>query len=253
MIVLEQVKKSFDRGETYAVDGISMTVAEGETLVLLGSSGCGKTTTLKMINRLIEPSAGVITVDGRNIMQEDVIELRRSIGYVFQGIGLMPHMTVAENVGIVLRLLGRSRPERRQRAHELLDVVDLPPDEYADLYPDQLSGGQQQRVGVARALAADPAYLLMDEPFGALDALTRDMLQQALLSIKARIRKTIIFVTHDIFEALTLADRIAVMHAGRIEQVGAPAEILRHPETDFVRDLFGKPAQQLKLFGEQAV
>jgi len=248
VIVLDQVKKSFDSGETFAVDGISLTVAEGETLVLLGSSGCGKTTTLKMINRLVEPTAGTITVDGRDIMQQGVIELRRSIGYVFQGIGLMPHLTVAENVSVVLRLLGEPWEQRRLRALELLDVVDLPAAQYADQFPDELSGGQQQRVGVARALAANPGYLLMDEPFGALDALTRDMLQQELLAVKSRIMKTIIFVTHDIFEALTLADRIAVMHAGRIEQIGTPAEILKRPATDFVRDLFGKPAQQLKLF-----
>jgi osmoprotectant transport system ATP-binding protein len=163
----------------------------------------------------------------------------------------MPHMTAAENVGVVLRLLGRSRAARRARACALLEAVDLPPAQYANQYPNQLSGGQRQRVGVARALAADPAYLLMDEPFGALDALTRDMLQQELLAIKRRIGKTIVFVTHDIFEALTLADRIAVMHAGRIEQVGTPAEILREPATDFVRDLFGKPARQLVLFGEK--
>jgi len=196
VIVLDQVRKSFDGGRTYAVDGISLTVAEGETLVLLGSSGCGKTTTLKMINRLIDPTAGRITVDGRDIMQQDVID----------------------------------------------------PGDYADQHPDQLSGGQQQRVGVARALAADPDYLLMDEPFGALDALTRDLLQQELLALKQRIRKTIIFVTHDIFEALTLADRIAVMHDGGLEQIGTPREILQGPATDFVRDLFGKPAEQLKHF-----
>ena len=248
VIVLDQVRKSFDGGRTYAVDGISLTVAEGETLVLLGSSGCGKTTTLKMINRLIEPTAGRITVDGRDIMQQDVIELRRSIGYVFQGIGLLPHLTVAENIGIVLRLLGRSKQKRLARARELLEIVDLPPGDYADQHPDQLSGGQQQRVGVARALAADPDYLLMDEPFGALDALTRDLLQQELLALKQRIRKTIIFVTHDIFEALTLADRIAVMHDGGLEQIGTPREILQGPATDFVRDLFGKPAEQLKHF-----
>ena len=252
MIALEQVRKSFDGGVTYAVDGISLTVTEGETLVLLGSSGCGKTTTLKMINRLVEPSAGRITVDGRNIVEQDLIALRRSIGYVFQGIGLLPHLSVAENVGIVLRLTGIPRKQRRQRAHELLQLVDLDPGVYGDQYPAQLSGGQQQRVGVARALAADPRYLLMDEPFGAVDALTRDSLQQELLALKARLRKTIIFVTHDIFEALILADRIAVMHAGRIEQVGAPSEILSRPATDFVRDLFGKPAQQLKRFEGQS-
>ncbi len=252
MIEITRLRKSFDGGGTFAVDDISLRVEEGETLVLLGSSGCGKTTTLKMINRLVEPTSGTITVDGRNVMEQDVISLRRSIGYVFQGVGLLPHLRVADNVSIVLRLLGRPAAERRQRAHELLEMMDLSPDRYADQYPAQLSGGQKQRVGVARALAADPRYLLMDEPFGAVDALTRDRLQQELLSLKARIRKTLVFVTHDIFEALTLADRIAVMHAGRIEQVGPPDELLKKPATPFVRDLFGKPAQQLRLFGESA-
>jgi osmoprotectant transport system ATP-binding protein len=250
VIVLDQVSKSFDGGESFAVDHVTLHVAEGETLVLLGSSGCGKTTTLKMINRLIEPTSGAITVDGVNVLDQNVIDLRRSIGYVFQGIGLMPHLRVADNVGIVLRLAGVRRSERRARAFELLDLVDLPPDDYADQFPDQLSGGQRQRVGVARALAADPAYLLMDEPFGAVDALTRDGLQQELLDLKARIRKTIIFVTHDIFEALRVADRIAVMHEGRLEQVGPQEDILGRPATPFVRDLFGKPAEQLRLFGE---
>jgi osmoprotectant transport system ATP-binding protein len=249
MIVLDQVSKSFDQGDTYAVDHLSLTVAEGETLVLLGSSGCGKTTTLKMINRLVEPSGGSITVDGVDILEQSLIELRRSIGYVFQGIGLLPHFRVADNVSMVLRLTGTPRAERRRRACELLEMVDLPPDQYADQFPSQLSGGQQQRVGVARALAADPSYLLMDEPFGAVDALTRDGLQQELLDLKARIRKTIIFVTHDIFEALRIADRIAVMHNGKTEQIGPPETILKQPATPFVRDLFGKPAEQLKLLG----
>ncbi len=247
MIVLEQVSKTFDGGSAPAVDGVSLEVAEGETLVLLGSSGCGKTTTLKMINRLVEPSSGTITVDGLDIMRQDPIDLRRSIGYVFQGVGLMPHLSVARNVEIPLRLRGTPAKERRARAEALLRLVDLPPETYAEQYPDQISGGQRQRVGVARALATDPKYLLMDEPFGAVDALTRDRLQQELLDIKARIGKTIIFVTHDIFEALTLADRIAVMHRGRIEQIGAPDDILKRPATAFVRELFGKPARQLGL------
>ncbi len=251
MIVIDKLKKSFDGGRTYAVDGVSFCVAEDETLVLLGSSGCGKTTTLKMINRLVEPTSGSITVDGRDVTSRNLIELRRSIGYVFQGIGLMPHLSVAQNVEIPLKLRGTPAHERRQRAEELLRQVDLPPEQYADQFPDQISGGQQQRIGVARALATDPKYLLMDEPFGAVDALTRDRLQQELLDLKDRIKKTIIFVTHDIFEALTLADRIAVMHEGRIEQLGTANEILSRPATDFVRDLFGKPARQLKMFNEQ--
>jgi osmoprotectant transport system ATP-binding protein len=201
-----------------------------------------------MINRLIEPSDGTILLAGKDVRRQDTIALRRSIGYVFQGIGLFPHMTVQENVSVVLRLQGRPQKERKDRARELLELVGLRPRDFEDRYPAELSGGQQQRVGVARALAADPGCLLMDEPFGALDAITRDGLQQELLRLKARLLKTIVFVTHDIFEALRLADRIAVMHTGRLEQVGPPEEILRTPATDFVRELFEKPAQQLAAF-----
>ena len=250
MIILRDLCKSFDNGSNFAVRNVSLEIAEGETLVLLGSSGSGKTTTLKMINRLIEPSSGTIEVDGRNVLEQDPVELRRAIGYVFQGIGLFPHMSIEENVAIVLRLLGWSRVRRQARARELMQLVELDPDEFAERMPGELSGGQQQRVGVARALAADPAYLLMDEPFGALDALTRDLLQQEVLRLKEKVNKTIVFVTHDIFEALTLADRIAVMHEGRLEQVGTRAEILGGPATDFVRDLFEKPARQLAAFQE---
>ncbi len=250
MIVIRNLYKSFNDGATYVVEDVSLEVAEGETVVLLGSSGSGKTTTMKMINRLIDPSSGTIEVDGRNVMEQDPVELRRSIGYVFQGIGLFPHMTIEDNVAIVLRLLGRSSSERRQRAHELLELVQLDPAEYAQRMPGELSGGQQQRIGVARALAADPAYMLMDEPFGALDALTRDTLQQEVLKLKERLRKTIVFVTHDIFEALALADRVAIMHEGRLEQVGTQEEILGNPATPFVRELFEKPAKQLAAFRE---
>jgi len=250
MIRLDGVSKSFDEGQTYAVRDLSMEIAEGETLVLLGSSGCGKTTTLKMINRLLDLTEGKIEVDGRDILEQDPVELRRSIGYVFQGIGLFPHMTIQENVSIVLRLTGKPLSERKDRARELLSLINLDPDVYMHRYPSELSGGQQQRIGVARALAANPSYLLMDEPFGALDALSRDSLQQELLQLKQKIQKTIIFVTHDIFEALTLADRIAVMHEGRLEQVGTTEEILGHPATDFVRGLFEKPAKQLAAFQE---
>jgi osmoprotectant transport system ATP-binding protein len=249
MIALRNVSKSYDGGQTYAVRSIDLRIDEGQTLILLGSSGCGKTTTLKMINRLIEPTEGEIEVDGRNILDQDRIALRRSIGYVFQGIGLFPHMTVAENVCIVLRLMGTPRRQRRRRAGELLELVDLPGD-FADRYPHALSGGQQQRIGVARALAADPAYLLMDEPFGALDALTRDSLQQELIELRKRLNKTIVFVTHDILEALTLGDRIAVMHEGNLEQVGQIEELAQNPASDFVKHLFGKPAKQFKQFQE---
>lgn len=248
MIRLSGVNKSFDGGNTFAVHDLSLEIAEGQTLVLLGSSGCGKTTTLKMINRLLDPTSGTIEVDGRNVLEVDPIELRRSVGYVFQGIGLFPHMTVAENVAIMLRLLRWSPQKRRQRVAELLEVVGLNGDEYEHRLPAELSGGQRQRVGVARALAADPRYLLMDEPFGALDALTRDTLQQELLALKARLNKTVVFVTHDIFEALTLGDRIAVLHEGKLQQVGAPDEVVGNPATPFVRDLFAKPAKQLAAF-----
>ena len=249
MISIRHVSKSFDHGQHFAVDDVSFDVRVGETLVLLGSSGCGKTTLLKLINRLLEPTSGRIEVDGKDIAEQDPITLRRRIGYVFQGIGLFPHMTVEENVGMVPRLLGWSQKRRRDRAYELLRTVGLAPEEYAGRLPSELSGGQQQRVGVGRALAANPDYLLMDEPFGALDALTRDTLQQELLSIKNGLEKTIVFVTHDIFEALALGDRIAVLHGGRLEQIGTREEIRQDPATDFVRNLFAKPAEQLAKYG----
>lgn len=250
MIALDQVCKSFDGGRHFAVRDVSLTVADGETLVLLGSSGCGKTTTLKMINRLIEPTSGRIEVAGQDIRQADPVRLRRSIGYVFQGIGLFPHLTIGRNVELGLRLAGWTSAARRRRAAEMLELVGLAPAEYASRLPDELSGGQQQRVGVARALAPDPKYLLMDEPFGALDAVTRDALQQELLTLKKTLHKTIVFVTHDIFEALTLGDRIAVLHGGHLEQVGAREDVLADPATPFVRDLFARPAKQLAAFRE---
>lgn len=253
MIRLSDVSKVFSGQPRPAVHDLCLDVPEGETLVLLGSSGCGKTTTLKMINRLIEPTSGTIEVDGQNVLEHDLLTLRRSIGYVFQGIGLFPHMTIEENVVVVPRLLGWPRARRRERARELLALVHLDPDTDGQRYPAQLSGGQQQRVGVARALAADPKYLLMDEPFGALDAITREALQQEVLDLKRQLGKTIVFVTHDLFEALALADRIAVMHEGRLEQAGTAAEIMRQPATPFVAELFGRPARQLAAFGEQLV
>jgi osmoprotectant transport system ATP-binding protein len=248
MIKLEHVTKRF--GDFTAVDDVSLTVEQGQTLVLLGSSGCGKTTTLKMINRLIELTDGSIEIDGEDIFNYDAYTLRRTIGYVFQGIGLFPHMTVRQNAQIVPKLQGWPRVKRRQRADELLDLMGLDPADYAERYPDELSGGQQQRVGVARALAADPDYLLMDEPFGALDAVTRDSLQQEVISLKQKLNKTIIFVTHDIFEALTLADTIAVLHEGSLEQFGTPSEIIQSPASDFVRELSQTPEQQLKSYQE---
>jgi osmoprotectant transport system ATP-binding protein len=220
-------------------------VDDGETLVLLGSSGCGKTTTLKMMNRLIEASEGVSEVAGKDIKDQNPVELRRLIGYVFQGIGLFPHMTIEQNVEIVPRLLGWTKRRRHERTSELLELMGLPPEDYTGRLPDELSGGQQQRVGVARALAADPAYLLMDEPFGALDALSREMLQRELMTLKKRLQKTVVFVTHDIFEALLIGDRIAILHDGNLQQIGTKKEVLKEPSTEFVRDLFAKPARQL--------
>jgi osmoprotectant transport system ATP-binding protein len=238
MIKLTHVFKTFDGGRSHAVKDLSLSVGVGETLVLLGSSGCGKTTTLKMINRLIEPTQGIIEVAGKDVMDHNPVDLRRQIGYVFQGIGLFPHMTIEQNVEIVPRLLGWSIRSRRERMQELLELVGLPPDSFAQRFPDELSGGQQQRVGVARALAANPAYLLMDEPFGALDALTREALQQELLNLKNQLKKTIVFVTHDLHEALLIGDRIAILHEGNLEQIGTKKEILYTPATQFVQDLF---------------
>ncbi|MBN2445808.1 MAG: ATP-binding cassette domain-containing protein [Phycisphaerae bacterium] len=250
MIRFSNVSKSFDGGATYAVRDLSLSVDAGQTLVLLGSSGCGKTTTLKAVNRLVEADKGTIEIDGRDIHDLDILQLRRSIGYVFQGIGLFPHMTVVQNISVVLKLGGRPRHEHRRKALSLLELVELDPAECADQYPRQLSGGQQQRVGVARALATDPDYLLMDEPFGALDALTRDSLQQEMIRLNHQLHKTVLFVTHDIFEALALGDRIGIMHEGRLHQVGTPHDVLMNPATDFVRDLFGRPRDQLAAFSE---
>jgi len=220
-------------------------------MVLLGSSGSGKTTVLKLVNRLIEPTSGAVHIDGRDVADADVHALRRSIGYVFQGIGLFPNMTVRQNVGVVPRLEGWSAERIRDRTEDLLGLVSLPGGEFGDRYPDQLSGGQAQRVGVARALAADPAYLLMDEPFGALDAVTRARLQSELLELNGRLGKTIVFVTHDLFEALKLGDRIAVLHEGRLQQVGTGQELHHTPRTPFVRGLFRQLEEQVDELGRR--
>jgi len=247
MITLEQVSKSYD-GVSKVINNLSFEVLEGETLILLGSSGCGKSTILKMINRLIDPTEGRIYLDGKDVQQQDPIELRRSLGYVFQGIGLFPHLSIRDNISMVPRLLGWPEDRINNRCRELLELVHLSPEIHAARFPDELSGGQQQRVSVARALATDPSYLLMDEPFGALDAITRDSLQQEILDLKQRLNKTIIFVTHDIIEAVTLGDRIAILHEGRLEQIGTPEEILESPATDFVRELFAKSVRFWKGF-----
>jgi osmoprotectant transport system ATP-binding protein len=246
MIAFDQVSKSYD-GVSRVIDNISFEVLKGETLVLLGSSGCGKSTILKMINRLIDPTSGTIYLDGKDIRKQNPVTLRRSIGYVLQGIGLFPHMSVRENVSIVPHMLGWPDHQTNKKCQELLELVRLPSENYTQRFPDELSGGQQQRVAVARALASDPDFLLMDEPFGALDAITRDSLQQEFLDLKQRLAKTVVFVTHDIVEALTLGDRIAVLHEGRLEQVATGKEILQQPATPFVRDLFAKSINRLKM------
>ncbi|MDX1564662.1 MAG: ATP-binding cassette domain-containing protein [Phycisphaeraceae bacterium] len=252
MISLKNLTKRFEPDADPVVEDLSLEIEDGQILVLLGSSGCGKTTTLKMINRLIDPTSGQVQVDGRNAAEQSLMELRRSIGYVFQNIGLFPHMSVVENAAIVPRLLGWDRTRRLDRARELLDLVGLDPDTYADRRPDQLSGGQQQRIGMARALAADPKHLLMDEPFGALDAIMRDQLQQEVLKIQKDLNKTIVFVTHDLFEALRLGDRIAVMNSGRIDQADVPAKLLEEPATDHVRNLFDQARRQVDLLDRRS-
>jgi len=247
MIKLSHISKSFDNGRHFIVNDISLEINEGELLVILGSSGSGKTTTLKMINRLIEPSAGTIEIDGKNIQSFDPVILRRSVGYAFQEVGLFPHMTVEENVVIVLKLLKISYKDRINKAHALLSLVNLDPEQFAKRMIFELSGGQRQRVGVARALANNPRYLLMDEPFGALDAITRISLQDELLDLRTELNKTILFVTHDIFEAFRIADRIAVMHQGRLHQVGTKEEILEKPATEYVHDIIQKPLMEFSL------
>ncbi|MYZ37274.1 MULTISPECIES: betaine/proline/choline family ABC transporter ATP-binding protein [unclassified Streptomyces] len=238
MIRFEHVTKRYADGTT-AVDDLSFEVSQGELITLVGPSGCGKTTTMKMVNRLIEPTEGRIFLDGDDISAIDPVQLRRRIGYVIQQVGLFPHKTVLENTATVPHLLGWQRAKGRRRAAELLDLVGLDPSVYGDRYPEQLSGGQRQRVGVARALAADPPVLLMDEPFGAVDPVVRDHLQSEFLRLQAAVRKTVLFVTHDIEEAVRLGDRIAVYGQGRIEQFDAPAAVLGTPATPYVADFVG--------------
>ena len=238
-IVLDHVTKRYPGGQV-AVADLSLSVPEGEVCVLLGPSGCGKTTTMKMVNRLVEPSAGRVLVDGQDVAGRNPVELRRSIGYVIQQIGLFPHQTVAANVATVPRLLGWDRRRTEARVDELLALVDLDPTVYHGRYPHQLSGGQQQRVGVARALAADPPILLMDEPFGALDPVTRGVLQDAFRRLQDELGKTVVFVTHDLDEAVRLGDRVAVLAVGGVlEQYDEPAAVLGRPASPFVESFVG--------------
>ncbi|MGW4386154.1 ABC transporter ATP-binding protein [Streptomyces sp. NPDC004685] len=238
MIRFDRVTKRYADGTT-AVDDLSFEVGEGELVTLVGPSGCGKTTTMMMVNRLIEPTSGRILVDGEDISQVDPVELRRRIGYVIQQVGLFPHRTILDNTATVPALIGWKKSKARARAAELLDLVGLDPKQYGSRYPEQLSGGQRQRVGVARALAADPPVLLMDEPFGAVDPVVREQLQDEFLRMQAAVRKTVLLVTHDIEEAVRLGDRIAVYGQGRIEQFDTPGAVLGTPATPYVAEFVG--------------
>ncbi|NML52099.1 ATP-binding cassette domain-containing protein [Streptomyces sp. R302] len=238
MIRFEQVTKRYPDGTT-AVDDLSFEVAEGELVTLVGPSGCGKTTTMMMVNRLVEPTAGRVLVDGEDIAGVDPVALRRKIGYVIQQVGLFPHRTVLDNTATVPALLGWKKAAARARAAELLELVGLDPAVHGPRYPAQLSGGQRQRVGVARALAADPPVLLMDEPFGAVDPVVRERLQNEFLALQATVRKTVLLVTHDIEEAVRMGDRMAVYGQGRIEQFDTPATVLASPATPYVADFVG--------------
>lgn len=238
-IHFDHVSKEFAGATDPAVNDCTFTVESGSFVVLLGPSGCGKTTLLKMVNRLYEPTSGTITIGGQEVREMEVNQLRRRIGYVIQQVGLFPHLTVSQNVAVVPQLLDWKEDRILERVNELLELVEMPPGEFCSRYPSQLSGGQQQRVGVARALAGDPDVVLMDEPFGAIDAITRATLQDEMLRLQRKLRKTILFVTHDVDEALRLADKIVIMRAGRIVQYDTPFEILTNPENEFVYDLVG--------------
>jgi osmoprotectant transport system ATP-binding protein len=251
MIEIDEVTKSY--GDRRVVDSLSLSVATGDFCVLLGSSGCGKSTTLRMINRLIAIDSGSIRIAGEDVAQLPPEVLRRRIGYAIQSIGLFPHWTVEENIATVPRLLKWPQRRIRDRVTELLELFRLEPATYRAKYPHQLSGGEQQRVGVARALAGDPELLLMDEPFAAVDPITRDALQTELARIHRATTKTIVFVTHDIEEALRLATQIAIMNEGRIVQLGSPLEILEHPANDFVCDFVGRQGLGLKLLSVRKV
>ncbi|MCB8814219.1 ABC transporter ATP-binding protein [Desulfosporosinus shakirovi] len=239
MIRFDKVSKVFSEGFK-ALDNISFQIDEGELFVLIGPSGCGKTTTMKMINRLTEPTQGKIWIADKDISQENPVELRRNIGYVIQHIGLLPHMTIGQNVALVPRLKKMNASSYQQRVDDLLSMVGLDPNTYRDRYPAELSGGQQQRVGVIRALAAEPPIILMDEPFSALDPISREQLQDELIRLQQEIKKTIVFVTHDMDEALKIADRICIMQEGKIVQLDSPDYILRHPANDFVSSFIGQ-------------
>ncbi|MEN6483731.1 MAG: ABC transporter ATP-binding protein [Syntrophobacteraceae bacterium] len=239
MIELEHASKIYPGTRNPAVDDVTLTIPAGEVCVLIGSSGCGKTTLMRMINRLIPVSSGDIRIDGKSVMDMDVIELRRSIGYVIQQTGLFPHMTVRDNIGTVPRLLGWSKKRIDERVDELLALVNLDPEVFRSRYPRELSGGQAQRIGVARAMAANPPVMLMDEPFGAIDPINREVLQDEFLKIQEKLKKTIVFVTHDIHEAIKMGQTIVLLKDGKVVQHGTPAEILSRPKNEFVMNFVG--------------
>lgn len=236
-VEFKQVTKSYDSG--YVLKSFNLEIPQAKIVTIIGPSGCGKTTLLKMINRLIEPEAGSILIGGQNINEMNPVELRRSIGYVIQQIGLFPHMTVEQNIGIVPRLKGEKKERLIAKTVELLQLIGLEPDKYRRRYPHELSGGQQQRIGVARALAANPSIILMDEPFSALDPISRVQLQKELIMLNEQVRKTIVFVTHDIDEALKIADIVVLLKEGQVIQQGSPKELLERPADDFVREFLG--------------
>ena len=250
MINMEHVTKCFAGNDIASVDDLSLVVPEGTTTTLIGPSGCGKTTTMRMINRLIDPTEGRIIVNGEDVTKVDPVELRRHIGYVIQQVGLFPHMTIAQNIAAVPKLLGWDNPKIESRTEELLHLVGLDPSEMLKRYPRQLSGGQRQRIGVARALAADPPVLLMDEPFGAIDPIARARLQDEFRQILQRVRKTVVLVTHDLDEAIRLGDRIAIMKDGKIVQYDTPDAVLSHPVDAFVENFVGidRAIKRLSLF-----
>lgn len=239
MIRFENITKRYPSEGSDAVHNLNLEIESGTICMFVGPSGCGKTTTMKMINKLVTPSSGTILIDGRNIEAVDTIELRLSIGYIIQDIGLFPHMTVGENIAVVPGELGWKKDRINARIEELLDLVELDPRIFRNKKPNELSGGQKQRVGVARALAGDPPVMLMDEPFGALDPISRAKMQDEFLRIQEKIRKTIVFVTHDIEEAIKMGDAIVVLRAGQIVQLGSPMEILSNPSDPFVSELIG--------------
>jgi len=243
MIRFTDVSKVYDDGQR-VLNNLNLEMKEGEITVLIGPSGCGKTTTMKLINRLIAPSSGSIQVDGQDIASIDPVALRRKIGYVIQHIGLFPHMNIAKNVGVVPRLLKWDKARIAAKVDELLAMVGLEPQIYRGRYPSELSGGQQQRIGVIRALAAEPSVILMDEPFSALDPISREQLQDELIRLQQELKKTIVFVTHDMDEAIKLADTIILMNGGEVVQAGSPERILRHPANDFVKSFIGKKRLQ---------